>query len=237
MESDRLTFFQCDACDGSCVTRKLNSSGLRENAIWKSRENGTVKNALSAAEIAAIREEDGHAAKHLHLALNAGIPKPALRTEEPRGIRDGATVEKRSKLQGEEAVLVDILVHLPIRQEVSPSERRSALSPIDCAGVSAKPEVIVAFDAQLEKFIDGDFAGGSTSPNARLHLGVIPFRSATRVGKKRSAQRGKRTETVGKFTACAQFGRGIQREAALGDAQQRAAGAKPSCERSGCSKE
>jgi len=83
MESNRLTIFQCDACDRSGVTRKLNRSGLRENAIWKSSEHRPVKSAFAAVQIAAIGEKNSHAAKDLQLALNAGIPEPALRTEEP----------------------------------------------------------------------------------------------------------------------------------------------------------
>jgi hypothetical protein len=82
MESNCLTIFQCDACDGSRVTRKLNSSGLRENAIWKSSENRPVKDTLTAAEIAAIGEKNGYPAKDSDFALYAGIPKPFARTKE-----------------------------------------------------------------------------------------------------------------------------------------------------------
>ena len=78
MESNCLTIFQCDACDGSGVTLKLNNSAVRKNAIWKSPENGSVKNAFAAVKIAAIRKQHRYPAKDSDLALNTGIPKPAL---------------------------------------------------------------------------------------------------------------------------------------------------------------
>src|SRR5882672_7923438 len=132
---------------------------------------------------------------------------------------------------------MDILVHLPIHEKVSPAERGSSFSSFDRAGVSAKPEVIVAFDAQLEEFIHCDFSQSPGPANTRLHFVVIALRLRKPMCKKRSKKRPKRTETVRKFTVCSHFGCGIQREAALGDAQQRTADAKPSCERSRCGKE
>src|SRR5258708_27217756 len=95
----------------------------------KSSENRPVKDALAAREIAAIGEKHSHTAKDLHLALDAGIPEPALRTKQACGIPDGAAVEKRAWFNREDAIPIEILVHLPIRQEISPPKRASSFSP------------------------------------------------------------------------------------------------------------
>ena len=60
-----------------------------------------------------------------------------------------------------------------IANEMQSTLLRSSFSPIDCAGVSAKPEVVVALDAQLEEFIHGDFSQSATSAKSRLHFVVI----------------------------------------------------------------
>src|SRR5712664_3862512 len=47
--------------------------------------------------------------------------------------------------QGERNVFVDVLVHLPIGKKKPASERSSSLAAVKRSGVTAKPEVVVAF--------------------------------------------------------------------------------------------
>jgi len=136
-----------------------------------------------------------------------------------------------------ETVLVDVLVHLPICKKKSPPERSSSLAAVKRSGVTAKPEVVVAFDAQFEEFIESRFAGGHACANLRLHLIVVTSCAWKPMRAKRSAEGGERPETRRKLAACLSLGRGVRYQTALWHAHQSSLDAQPSCNRRSAAEE
>src|SRR5215470_15878953 len=107
-----------------CETRET-AAGLRKTAgllpghgtARRSSQSLSVEYAFSTSQIESIRENSRDATEDSHLALQARIPLPTVRTKESRRVGNGSTIQKRPKLHGKQTVSIDILVHLPIRQE------------------------------------------------------------------------------------------------------------------------
>src|SRR5207302_6676333 len=128
---------------------------------------------------------------------------------------------KWAELYGEETVLINVLVQLPICKKISPPERSSALAAVKRSGMPAKPQVVVAFDAQFEQFIESRFACSRACLNLRVHLIVVAFCARKPMRAKRSAERGEWPEPISKLPAGLCLGQGIQRETALRHAPQK----------------
>src|SRR5260370_32159734 len=199
-------------------------------------KNRAVKNIATAAQVAAVRKHDRDAAQHAHLALSAGVPQPLSRTEQTGRIGDGAGVEKGAELHGENAVAVDIFVQLPVGEEVAAAERRCALAPAGSAGMSAKPEIVVAFDAELKQFVERGAAERAAGAPARAHFVVVAGGSRQAAGGEGSTRRGEGSQILREGSANACFRAGIEGEAALRRTKQRAIGPQPVSEE-GCVRE
>src|ERR1700682_6135777 len=150
-------------------TREKARRFLHSRFLTKHR---AVENVLTAAQVPTIGDDHSDASEYAHLALYTGVPQPFTRTEQAGRIGDGPGVEKGAELHRENAVGVDIFVLFPIRQEVAAAERRSALPSAGGAGMPAQPEIIVTFDAQLKKIIEGHPAPCAAGAEARAHLEV-----------------------------------------------------------------
>ena len=127
----------------------------------------------------------------------------------------------------QETILIDGLVQLPIGKKKSPPERSSALTAVQSSRVTTKPEVIVAFDAQFEQFIERRVAGGCACANLRCDLIVIALGTRKPMRAKRSAERGERSELLAKLPAGLGLGRGIESEATLRHAHEGSLDAQP----------
>src|SRR4029077_3948641 len=128
---------------------------------------------MSAAQIAAVNQNHGDAYQHAHLTLRPGVKQPAVRTEQARRIGNAAVVQEGTKFHGEYPIAVNILVHLPIGEEVAAAEGRGPLAPAGGARVAAQPQVIVALDAELEKLVEWHGAQRGAGANTRAHLEVV----------------------------------------------------------------
>src|ERR1700674_3223675 len=123
-----------------------------------SADHRSVENVATAAQAPAVDQHYCDAAQNAHFALRAAVPLPASRAEQAGRIGNVAGIEERTKLNGEEAVAVNVLVHLPVRQEIAAAKRSRALAASGGAGVAAQPQIIVALDAELEELVEGHAA-------------------------------------------------------------------------------
>src|SRR6266849_5870721 len=190
-------------------------------------KNRAVENVAAAAQVPAVGKHNSNTAEHAHFALRAGVPQPLPRTEQTGRIGDGAGVEKGAQLDGENAIAVDILVQLPVGQEVAAAERRCALATAGGAGMSAKPEIVVAFDAELKEVVDGGAAERATCAQAGARLVVVAGGSREPASVEGSARRTEGSQILREGSTNACFGTGIEGEAPLGHADERTIGAQP----------
>src|SRR5438105_4790096 len=213
----------------SCSPQEWSSTSRQYGS--RRAQDCSVEHAFSSAQAAPVGKDHLHAPKDAHLALQAGIPQPAPRAEKPRGVRDSAMVEEWSELDSEKTIPVNILIHLPVRKEISPPEQRSSLPAVHRSGMAAEPQIIVALHSELEKLIERGFASRCACANLPSHLEVISFRAREPVRVKRSPESREGPERVCKLAARPGLDRRIEREAALGNAQQSALNAHPARER------
>ncbi len=61
-----------------------------------------------------------------------------------------SSIKERTQLHAKEWTVVNGLVHFGVQQQITPAQRRTAFAAIASARMTAKPEVVVAFHAQLK---------------------------------------------------------------------------------------
>src|SRR5207253_9236287 len=114
-------------------------------------------------------------------------------------IRNGSNVHKWPEFHCEESVPVNVLIHFPVSQKISTTERRCSLAPMIGSGMSAQPQIVVALDAQLKEFIERKFTLHISCAHLRLHLVIVALRLRKPVRIKRSLHTAELTNIVGTF--------------------------------------
>ncbi len=102
--------------------------------------------------------------------------------------------------------------------------------------MTPEPQIVVAFHSQLEKFIERGLARRCADAKLRVRFVIVALRAREPMRSERSTEGCERPETVGKLPARAGLRRGIQREAALGNAREGPLGTEPAGEGSGAGK-
>lgn len=157
--------------------------------------------------------------------MQAGIPKPFLRAEEAFVRGDFAGVEERAGFDGDEAVAVEIFVELGVGEEEIAADGRAAFFAVGGADVGAKPEVVVAFEAEDVEAVEGDAAGKATGADAPLEVVVVAAGAREPVGAEVGAVGGEGSEVIDEIFAEGALQRGIEGEAVLGDVEEVVVGA------------
>src|SRR5262249_13777783 len=70
-------------------------------------------------------------------------------------------------------VIVDILVEFPIGEEIVATEGGAAFAPVASSDVRPQPEVVVALDAQDEKFVERGLAESLAGADLSAHLVIV----------------------------------------------------------------
>ncbi len=93
--------------------------------------------------------------------------------------------KKRAELEFDESVAVEVLVELPVFEEVVAAERRAAFAAVARADVGAEGQVVVALEAEDEELVEGRLAEGFAGAQLLRSLVVV----ALCLGKPMPAER------------------------------------------------
>ena len=118
----------------------------------------------------------------------------------------------------DDAVAVNVLVHLPVFEQVVAAQRSAAFAPVARADVGAQGKIVVALEAEDEELVEGRLAEGAAGAQLLRGFVIVSFDLGKpmpdeRAGEFFEGRLGLRPEARGLGCGC-----GVDGEAALGHA-------------------
>jgi hypothetical protein len=98
-----------------------------------------------------------------------------MRAQLGAGIGDLANVGEGAELHSEQTVAVNVLVQLPVFEQVVAAQRSAAFAPVARANVSAQGKIVVAFKAEDEELVEGDLAEGAAGAQLLGSFVIVSF--------------------------------------------------------------